>query len=259
MNDEHIHESSAVVLDCRPYRETSQILSLLSRQYGRVEAVARGSRKPRGGIPDRFCQIYGVWRKPKDPNALVTLTRWEIEREFPAFRVSLLAYGLASFWTETVKALVKEGQESESTFEQTVQFLAAVSPNVKANRLPWGFLQMFWRLLEIHGFVGPWQSCAFCGSTEGLSFFSFSEMGPVCARCAGKACKNIYPLSELLVRKLGEDISKERSILVVPARVAAEFFALYDSVIAHICGRRLSSLPVLLDLLDLPPPGMPTS
>lgn len=252
MIDEHIHESSAIVLDCFVYRETSQILILLTKPYGRIEAVVRGSRKGRGNIPDRFCQIYAVWRKPKDPNALVTLTRWEIEREFPALRVSLFAYALATFWAETVRALVKEGQESESTFEQTLRFLGAVSPAANANRLPWRLLQMFWQLLEIHGFVRPWQSCPFCGSRERLAFFSFNEMSTICACCASKRNKDLYPLNEFLSRKLGEEFSREQSVLFVPPRLAAEFFKFYDSLIAQICGRRLSSLSVLLELLDAP-------
>ncbi|MCX7625607.1 MAG: DNA repair protein RecO [Candidatus Sumerlaeaceae bacterium] len=251
MNDEYIQESSAIVLDCRAYRETSQILVLLSEHYGRVEAVGRGSRKSKGSIPDRFCQIYAVWRKPKEAHALVTLSRWEIEREFPPLRTSILAYALASLWAEALLALVAEGQEGGTSFEHTLHFLDALCLPNTANRLRWEILRMFWQLLQIQGFVGHWESCVLCGSRERLCFFSFEEMGPVCPPCASRRSESLYPLNELLARKLAEKVSAERQALAMPPRLGAEFFALYDFIIAHLSGRHLPSLPVLFELLGL--------
>ncbi len=40
----------AYVLHARPYRETSQLLELLTRDHGRVGAVARGARRRGGGL-----------------------------------------------------------------------------------------------------------------------------------------------------------------------------------------------------------------
>jgi DNA repair protein RecO (recombination protein O) len=54
----------AFVLHGYPYRETSQIVELFTRRFGRVAAVARGSRRPRSalrGVLQAFQPIQVAW------------------------------------------------------------------------------------------------------------------------------------------------------------------------------------------------------
>jgi len=44
---ERVELASAFLLHARPYRETSQIVEVLSQQHGRVGLVAKGGRRPR--------------------------------------------------------------------------------------------------------------------------------------------------------------------------------------------------------------------
>ena len=49
--NKHRHEEqSAFVLHSYPYRETSLVLEVFSRQHGRVALVARGARRPRSAL-----------------------------------------------------------------------------------------------------------------------------------------------------------------------------------------------------------------
>lgn len=47
---ERIALSPAFVLHSRAYRETSELVELLTRDHGRVDLVARGMRRPRSGL-----------------------------------------------------------------------------------------------------------------------------------------------------------------------------------------------------------------
>jgi DNA repair protein RecO (recombination protein O) len=64
----------AYILHSRPYRETSQLLEIFSREHGRVGAVARGARGPRSrwkGILQPFRHLLLGWSQRGD---LATLT-----------------------------------------------------------------------------------------------------------------------------------------------------------------------------------------
>jgi len=45
-----LEDQPAFVLHSYPYRETSLVLEVFSRNYGRVALVARGARRPRSAL-----------------------------------------------------------------------------------------------------------------------------------------------------------------------------------------------------------------
>ncbi|HEU0219849.1 MAG TPA: recombination protein O N-terminal domain-containing protein, partial [Gallionella sp.] len=49
-NKQRLEDQQAFVLHSYPYRETSLVLEVFSRQHGRVALVARGARRPRSAL-----------------------------------------------------------------------------------------------------------------------------------------------------------------------------------------------------------------
>ena len=77
---EPILRQPAYVLHRRPYRETSAILELLTRDHGRVAAVARAARRARRPqLAEPFATLEVAWR---GRGRLVTLTACETTRRF---------------------------------------------------------------------------------------------------------------------------------------------------------------------------------
>lgn len=74
-----IREQAAFILHHRPYRETSQILDLISRDHGKLAVVARGSRGARSklkGILRPFMPLSMSWVIRSD---MGTLTGAEVQ------------------------------------------------------------------------------------------------------------------------------------------------------------------------------------
>jgi len=235
-------ETSAIVLDARDYRETSQLLVLLTREYGRVEAVARGSRRVKGGVLDRFCLIHATWRRSQSPGALVTLGRWEIEEEFGGLRSSFRAYLLASIWAESLIVLLHDGAENVQSFDLTLDFFCQLAHR---HHLPaWSDLFYYWRLLQVHGFVGPWAGCGRCGAESGICGFSLNEMTVLCDRCV-RDSNDLFPISELLWRNLRREALGGSSDLRVPDACVVHFFTLYGLLFEHLTDRKPPSLALL--------------
>jgi DNA repair protein RecO (recombination protein O) len=73
-----VEQQAAFILHHRPFRDTSQILDVLSREYGKLSLVARGSRAPKSrlrGILRPFLPLAMSWVQRSD---LGTLTGAEM-------------------------------------------------------------------------------------------------------------------------------------------------------------------------------------
>lgn len=73
-----VQQQAAFILHHRPFRDTSQILDLISRDYGKLSVVARGSRGARSklkGILRPFMPLSASWMIKTD---LGTLTGAEV-------------------------------------------------------------------------------------------------------------------------------------------------------------------------------------
>ena len=51
----------AFVLHAQPYKETSMLVEMFTRDHGRVGLVARGARRPRAGIRALLDEPEPVW------------------------------------------------------------------------------------------------------------------------------------------------------------------------------------------------------
>lgn len=73
-----VEQQAAFILHHRPFRDTSQILDILSREHGKLSLVARGSRGPKSrlrGVLRPFMPLAMSWVQRSD---LGTLTGAEI-------------------------------------------------------------------------------------------------------------------------------------------------------------------------------------
>lgn len=90
-----IDAEPAFVLHARPYRETSVIVELLTREYGRQGAIARGVRSlrprfPRGALAPFQCLALGLTGRGELP----LVTQVDVQGQPPLLRGEALASGL---------------------------------------------------------------------------------------------------------------------------------------------------------------------
>lgn len=102
------------VLHTRPYRETSQLVTLFSAAHGRFNAVSRASRQQRGGNPLRpFCALRLGWRGKSE---LKTLSLAEPLRSPFLFVGARLYVGL--YLNELLTRLLHEHEPYPQLFER---------------------------------------------------------------------------------------------------------------------------------------------
>lgn len=105
---------TAYILHARPYRETSQLVTVFGRGAGRFPAVSRASRRTRGGNPVRpFCLLQLHWRGRSE---LKTLTGVEALVTSPYLGGDRLYVGL--YLNELLMRLLHEHEPHEVLFDR---------------------------------------------------------------------------------------------------------------------------------------------
>jgi DNA repair protein RecO (recombination protein O) len=177
--------SEAFVLSRTPLTESSWIVSLLTRQEGKVRAVARGARRTKSPFRGALEPLNRVWldvglREGRD---LGTLTSADLEES---------AFDLFSCWPAAgillaVVEVLDRGLADHSAEEETFRLVDSVLKGLRAGASPdlaWIYFAAWF--LRLHGVLGRPNRCAGCGASHALDHFDVGAGGWLCASCKGR-------------------------------------------------------------------------
>ena len=175
------------------YSETSQILTLFSRNYGLLRAIAKGAHRVTkagaskfGGGVDLLDVGDAVFTHSPEKD-LATLTEWTLREGHLELRRGLRGMYLGLYAAELVSMLFEEHDPHRELFDRLEQTLLELG----SERTEEAFLAFELDLLREAGYLPELTSCASCGGTVGgmtgrgdePAFFSPAESGVVCWRC----------------------------------------------------------------------------
>jgi DNA repair protein RecO (recombination protein O) len=168
------------VLHTYPYKETSLIVEMLSRHYGRVALVARGAKRPRStirGVLQGFQPVSISWyRSRSSASELKTLTGAEWLGGLAPLRGNALLCGF--YLNELLLKLLARDDAHEAVFDEYLKALAGLS----SGHAPAPVLRAFeCALLREAGYAMQLTHCAHSGeeiAAERLYRY-LPEVGPV--------------------------------------------------------------------------------
>jgi len=183
------YETDAIVLRTIRYSEADNIIALLTKQRGRVSAIAKGARKAKSRLGGRL-----------QPGVHVRLTLHEGRGDLHAVRGASLIEPNAGLWADSYR-LLAAGALLETTLRalpeddpyddvynltiRAVSLLAQATPASTAPRLDPLVLSYRAKLLVAVGLVPQLGSCVSCGSRGALTAFSAHQGGTLCEDCGG--------------------------------------------------------------------------
>lgn len=168
------------------YSESSQIVTLLSREHGKLRAIAKGSRREKSGFSGGLDLLYfgeGSFIPPRGSSELGTLTNFELDRSFPGLRNDLLALNSALFLAEFTSDMLEDMDPHPEIFELLVWSLARLENIKPAEQVVFNYE----RFIMINtGHQPRLDECCLCGCGVGdiaRPYFSSSSGGVVCDGC----------------------------------------------------------------------------
>ena len=208
-----LYKDEGVVLKTIKLGEADRIVTLYTRETGKVRAVAKGIRKTKsrfGGRLEPFTHVQLLIYKGRN---LDTITSADIITSFDEVRRDYLKITSAAALTDIVEKMTPDREPAPSVYSLLRHGLAAVADGGGAPVVP-AFLV---KLLSISGYHPSLSICAGCGSESELGAFSAAFGGVVCKGCWQQdrdayrlSYDHVALMSRLLNNDLGADRAEER-------------------------------------------------
>lgn len=172
--------------------DTSHVVTLFTRDHGKVAVLAKGSRKPgsRFGAGLDLFQLTHIQYRERAGRDLVFLDACEVRRAFSRLAEDLTAYASAAVCAELVDRLAPDGAPSEEIFDLLLEAFVALADTaplpeaeqLRAVALPVAF-QL--RVMDQLGVAPELTGCVTCGNSDwgGSASLSPRRGGLICRRC----------------------------------------------------------------------------
>lgn len=184
-----LSKTEGLVVRTRNLGEADKIITLITRQRGKLDAVARGSRRVRSrllAVSQPFA--HGSYLLFLNDRSLHTLSQGELIQPFRHLRENLTCLAYASYLAELADMLLPEEEPDEEIYETVLHGFSlleqgTINPSLIAR---WYELHM----LDLVGFRPELATCTSCheqlalqGGVNGLGF-SIPGGGVLCPKCA---------------------------------------------------------------------------
>ncbi|MGQ9779419.1 MAG: DNA repair protein RecO [Bacillota bacterium] len=178
-----LYRVEGIVLANRDLGEADRIVVLLCREQGKIEAVARGARRPRNRMVGLTLPFNHLRLALFSGRGLDEVSQVEGIRSFQALRDDLLLLAYASYLAELAAEFLPEREPHPEAFALLLESLAALEEGKDPEGVT-GFFAL--NLLEMAGFRPALTQCLACGrapAPEEECAFHPAEGGIYCPSC----------------------------------------------------------------------------
>ena len=176
-------KTSGIVLKTTKYGDTSLIVTVLTRDYGKISAMASGVRSKKSRMVaglQLFAYSELLMYKAKQKNGLYHLDEMTVIESFEGLRTDLLKMAYASYFAEAASAAATEDEFEEEVLRLLLNALYLLEKGeVDYEKIKTVFE---WRLAAVAGYAPVVDACANCKNDEGLSL-SFKDGTVFCENC----------------------------------------------------------------------------
>jgi len=253
------YQADAIVLRRLDYGEADRILTLLTREHGKLSAIARGARKSqaRAGALDLFGRSRMMLAKGHNLDVVA-----QVERRGDARHISgdMQRTAYASLVAEVVDKVLEDRHPVDDVFDLVVETLDRLNLPSRSSRADACWFLM--RILDLLGYQPQLQDCAGCGAAspspstgegrgggaaENRVWFSPLLGGLLCPRCGGHdqagSALSLTAVKVLRVMQAGDGALYDR-LRLTPELLDEVERALEDQLEYHL-DRHLKSLDFL--------------
>jgi len=237
--------AQAIVIRTVAFGETSSVVTIFTREFGKLRALAKGAWRPKSGFDAALdllsiCQVL-VLRKSS--GGLDLLTEARLDHRFRVGR-SMAAFHGGMEIAELLDALTADADLQPELFDVAEKTLLALSGYEGPDRSVRALLvHAQLAMLRLVGHAPALGACAECRTRlepQGRFAFGMLDGGGLCQRCRQGKRSVVSVSADAMdaLRLLAGSTDAWRSI-DLPDRVAGELRAIMNTYFANLLGRRL--------------------
>lgn len=242
-------KTQAIVIRLADFSESSKVVTLFTRDFGKVSAIAKGAKRLRSAFEAALdlltvCNIVFI---RKASGGLDILTEAQLVQRFKAQQHGLEKLYAGYYVAELLSALTEDYDPHPELYDEAVRTLNRLSGD-GAWDLPIFHFELV--LLREIGQLPVFENCVVCGtpaSPEGWFDFRVSYGGLVCAACQTEESnpRRIQGGTLAVVRRMLSENETAWTRVAVSSQQKKELRSVLTAVVSQALGRR----PKMLNFL----------
>ncbi len=171
---------TGIVMSETNYSESSKILNVLTKEYGRVGMIAKGCRNMKSRLRAVSRKlIYGTFHIYYKKEGLSTLISVDIINSLSKTMMNLTAISYASYIVELIDQVAKQTEES-SLFAILASSLEKIEEGLDPLVIT-NIVEL--KCLDFLGVMPSIDACTICGSNKAIVTLSSDIGGYICSKC----------------------------------------------------------------------------
>ena len=249
-----LEKSEAIVLRVVPWSETSIVVTLFTRDFGKISAIARGARRLRSPFEsslDLLAKSQIVFIQ-KSNDTLDLLTESKLIRRFRSGQVSLLPLYCGYYVAELLLGLTEGNQKAGELYDVSDRTLMDLDRGLSA---PEVILRFEMQVLKLLGHLPTFNLCASCGNPVQSerhgpgALLGIAAGGILCGDCVpGQqfVIRIRYPILEYMIAYASEEWSGNPIPIRTEFRGEVRF--VMEKFVSNLADRRLRLTDFLEEL-----------
>jgi DNA repair protein RecO (recombination protein O) len=242
MKEPRVYQAEAVIIRRIKLGEADRILTIFTRDRGKISVIAKGSRRPQsklGGHVELLTHSQLLLARGRN---LDIITQAQTINSFMPLKEDLRRMSCGLYLSELVDAFTEEHVEDRQLFEMLVHAMNELC-EAKNNETLLRYFEL--RLLDHTGYRPQFDKCANCNQPiqPVTNFFTASQGGVLCVDCGyEEPVAHNLSLNALKVLRLwqGCDYATAKRVRLT-VELASELEHLMRDYIRHILERRVKS------------------
>lgn len=232
----------AVVLRHQDLGEADRLLTLYTRELGKVRAVGKGVRKLHSRKAGHLEPFTRVALQLARGRSLYIVTQAESVNAFSRLREGLTSIGYTSYVIELLDRFTYDEDQNGALFQLLIRTLG----RLQEARDPQLVLRYFEiRLLDYLGYRPELKVCVSCGEEiqPRDQYFSAARGGVLCPRC-GRGVAGAWPISMPALKYLRHFQRSDYAGAArarIPGEVHGELESLMDHYLTYLLERKLNT------------------
>ena len=182
-------KSDAIVLRVIDFSETSCVVTLMTRDFGKITALAKGARRPKSPF-EAALDVLAICRivfLHKSSGAMDLLTEAKLERRFRSSSKELKRLYSAYYIVELLRSLTEERDPHPELYELACQAISAIDdPRFEIKNIDAELIRFELEMLKLLGHTPMLTKCVGCGkerTTQNKVSFGLNAGGLLCHQC----------------------------------------------------------------------------
>jgi len=177
------YQVEAILVAVRDWGDADKMVTLFSREHGKVIAFANGARRPKSPLAGGM-QLFTHLEVSLMPGKNYdTVKQCDIKHAFRALQEDFNCMAYGAFIAELTAELCPERQAEPHVFDSLLEvFQILTTRNPRMVAMAWA-----WQLLLMMGYSPEVQQCTCCGQDISFpAYFNVASGGAVCIQCEHK-------------------------------------------------------------------------